>query len=202
MKNGFARRAVWFSGIIGGCAVLWLGVGLLQKTNSPFLTPQSDVIVTSSATNGDVVVRNESAGYRITVPTTWRLERSKGSGLTLYPGPIADAPFPSCKIEISAFVNASSTDISSWLQTYSRRDPTVDVVESSRETAFVHGAASIVWHGAMDGVSTTLAYIATGTTVYEIAPSAIVGAGDDPSLHDQCKSAFLTVLKDFVPTKK
>ena len=164
--------------------------------------PKPDAIATSSVADGNILIRNETAGYRITIPGTWYLEKSAGSGVAVYPDhDTASSSAPECKIEISMLMNPSSTEISSWLTAYLRRDPTTDIIESAREKVSVNGASAMIWVGDMNGVSTTLGYVASGTEVYEIAPSVILGTGDGFLSGTRCANAFRIVFDSFTLTK-
>ena len=196
-------RTMWFVAAIMGCAVLWFCTDLPWRGNVLLPEPKPDAIATSSAVNGNILIRNETAGYRVTIPETWYLEKSAGSGMAIYSDRGAtDLSAPECKVEISMFTNASAVDISSWLMAYLRRDPTIDIIESSREVVPANGASEMVWSGTLNGVSTTLGYIASGTAVYEIAPSVIAKVGDGLAPDMQCMNAFRSVLSSFTITKK
>ena len=192
----------WFVAVIIGCVILWFVADLSWQKNVVFSKPKPDAIATSSVADGNILIRNETAGYRITVPETWYLEKSAGSGMTIYPDRATTSSSSlGCKIEISMFTNAVGTDISSWLTTYLHRDPTADILESSREKISVHSVPAMIWNGDMNGVSTTLGYIASGTKVYEIAPSVISGAGDGLSSDKQCANDLRIVFDGFTLTK-
>jgi hypothetical protein len=166
-----------------------------EKTGLPVLHP--DTIVTSTAKNGTVRIDNRSAGYTVTIPRDWYLERSAGSGITLYPHYTGtDKTLPACKMEISVLQNADRKDLTDWLTIYLHGDPTVSVVEMSRVAMTADGATAIVWSGMLNDIGTMLAYVATGTVVYEIAPSAVLAAnGISPS--ENCQDLLPDILKNF-----
>ena len=170
-----------------------------EKTGLPVLRP--DTIVTSTAKNGTVRIDNESAGYTVVIPRDWYLEKSAGTGMTLYPHYAGtDKTLPACKVEISVLQNANRKDIADWLTIYLHSDPTASVLETSRVAMTVDGATAIVWSGTLNDIETTLAYMATGTDVYEIAPSAILAA-NGISLSKNCKDLLPDILKNFQFTK-
>ncbi len=174
------------------CAILFFGTRLSwRKTRLP--TPHPDAITTSTATDKDVSIQNKTGGYAITVPQNWYLEKSAGSGVTVYPDyPAAGEAQPDCKIEISVLSNPARRNLSDWLGAYLRRDPTADILEVARSTTTVGGAPTIIWDGVVNGVFSKLAYIATGTKILEIAPSAVAGGNSRTS---SCNDVLQNVLK-------
>jgi hypothetical protein len=198
MNKKITIWAVWAAIVLAGCAIIFFIVGFLRKENVSLPAPRSDVIVTSTVSLGNILIKNETAGYAILIPQNWYLEKSKGSGATVYPnyGGTSTAA-PRCKIEISALRNPDHKDLASWLTAYLRSDPTADVSEISQTTTTVGGAPAIIWHGALNEVGTTLAYIAAGTTVYELAPSVIAVGGGGASLSADCENNLSIVLKNF-----
>ncbi len=180
--------------VIVGCIILFFLAGLSWKGKTNLPEPRPDVIVTTAVTKEDVLVKNETAGYAVVTPRDWYLEKSAGSGVTIYPNYDATGKMPpGCKIEISALSNPGRKDLANWFAAYLRSDPTVDVSETSRTTTTVSGAPAIIWRGILNGITTTLAYVATGTAVYEFAPSSSNGA----SISVGCEGALKTILKNF-----
>jgi hypothetical protein len=126
------------------------------------------------------------------------LEKSAGTGMTVYPGGDANGKAPAyCKIEISDLSNPSRTDLPVWLTTYLHRDPTADISGSVRAVMVAAGIQAFLWNGFWNGVSTTLAYVATGTAVYEIAPSAIAVKANGTPVDADCARFLRTVLSNF-----
>lgn len=183
---------------IMGCAVLLLSY-LPWRGNASLPQPRPDTIATSSAGQGNILIKNGSAGYSITVPETWYLEHGAGSGMTIYPDYDAalSAVSADCKIEIAVVADSAGADLSLWLTGYLHRDPTADIEEISRTAISVADAPAILWTGVLNGVLTTLAYVASGGRTYEIAPSIIAGAGSSSSLHGLCVDNLPVVLQNF-----
>jgi hypothetical protein len=201
MGQKFVVQAIWFFAIISVCAILFWATGPSWRRNSLLPQPRPDIIATSSAAQGEIFIQNKSAGYGIVVPRAWHLEKNAGSGVTVYPDHDGTSTSPDCKIEISAFAVPGGTNLSLWLAAYLHQDPTADIVEMSRIATSVQGAPAILWTGVLNGILTTLAYVASGTEMYEIAPSVVLKAGETPS-HEPCKNAFRTILGSFVFSKQ
>lgn len=186
-----------FAAAVAGCGILFFAARLPWKGSMRLPAPRPDVIATSSAPGEMVLMRNKTAGYAMVIPRTWYLEKSEGSGVGVYPDYDAAGKIPpDCKIEISTLSNQSRASLADWLAAYFHADPTADVREISRATMTVSGAPAVVWTGLLDGISSTLAYVATGTKVYEIAPSWISGSphgAADPG----CEHALGIIMKTF-----
>jgi hypothetical protein len=186
--------------LVTGCAAWFFMVRLLSdEKTSPRLHP--DAIATSTAENGKLRIENKSAGYVVTIPQDWYLEKSAGSGVTLYPHYAGtNEKTPACKVEISALQNAARKDLVDWLVAYLHSDPTASVVETSRMVKTVDGATAIFWSGTLNDIETTLAYVATGTIVYEIAPSVVLEK-NSASLGVECADVLSDILKNFQFTR-
>ncbi|MGB7957850.1 MAG: hypothetical protein WCF77_03370 [Minisyncoccia bacterium] len=196
MKKKMMGWAVWLVGAIMACAVLLFAGRLSWEMRTKLPEPRPDIIATSTTSDETVLIENRTAGYVIAVPQDWYLEKSAGSGLSVYPDYDATGKVPpDCKIEISVLANPDREDPAGWLTGYFHEDPTADVSEIARTTTTVDGAPGIIWKGVLNDVPATLAYIATGTKVYEIAPETIAGAEGD------CQNAFKSVLETFHFTK-
>jgi hypothetical protein len=107
-------------------------------------------------------------------------------------------------MEISALQNPGNADLDDWLTDYLHADPTADVVESSRMPSTVSGHPAVTWVGALNGVSTTLAYVSREDgLLYEIAPSVIQnvaaasGIVAGASSVAQCSAAFQSLMSSF-----
>jgi hypothetical protein len=184
--------------VIGTACVILSHVRFSWNDREKLPAPRPDAVATSTAPNGNILVKNKTAGYAVTVPQDWYFEESAGSGVTVYPDYDAagKAP-PACKIEISAMPNPARLGLADWLAAYLRKDPTADVSEISRTAIAIGGAPGIMWSGALNGISSTLAYAATGTDVYEIAPSAIAPSGNIAPFPADCSGALQTIIENF-----
>jgi len=189
MKKKIIVGAIYLAGVALVCVALFFAADVSREGKIKPPMPQPDTVVTSTLPNEMVYADNKTAGYAIAIPKNWYLERSAGSGVTVYPK--AD-----CKIEISKLANPDQKNLADWLTKYLHADPTADVSEISRATTTVGGAPAIIWIGALNGVSSTLAYVAADGSVIEIAPSIIAASGSAPSNID-CGSAFQTILHNF-----
>lgn len=186
-----------FGVAVAMCAILFFVAKLSWTGNAKLPAPQPDKIATSTASDDTLLIKNETAGYAITVPRNWYLEKGSGSGMTVYPDyDAAHKTPPYCKIEISALLNSSRAELPDWLAAYFHRDPTADILEISRTTTTISGVMAIVWHGVLNGVSSTLAYVATGTAVYEIAPSTIMET-NGAAVSANCMDNFENVVRNF-----
>jgi hypothetical protein len=187
----------WVAVVGATCAIFFFGGVLSWKGKTKLPAPRPDAIETSAASNTTMLIANKTAGYTLTVPQNWYLEKSSGSGVVVYPDYDAAGKMPpDCKIEISTLPDPDSKGLADWLTAYLHEDPTADVTEVSRTTGTVSGVPMIVWRGALNGVSSTLAYVATGTKVYEIAPSRI--APDTGGTADaDCANVLQTLLANF-----
>jgi hypothetical protein len=150
----------------------------------------TDDISVVAAGNGDEVVVNTTAGYYVTVPSDWYVEKSVGSGLTVYPDYDPErGELPDCKLEVSLDSRGSGNkeDLNAWVTRRLHADPTTDMSEISRVSSvvgFEPTSSAVEWRGDLNGVTTTLVYAAMpddgrggDTNVLEIAPSALSGAG-------------------------
>jgi hypothetical protein len=198
---------IWVVVLVIAIAAVWfLFFSKMSAKPSPLVvTPSSDAITTQSLTHGNVLIANATARYGLIVPTTWYLEKKAGGGITLYPDydPAKKIP-PACKMEISALQNPGNADLDDWLTDYLHADPTADVVESSRMPSTVSGHPAVTWVGALNGVSTTLAYVSREDgLLYEIAPSVIQnvaaasGIVAGASSVAQCSAAFQSLMSSF-----
>jgi hypothetical protein len=197
MKKKTMVCAVCLLVLVAACAILFFSGKLSWGGRSGLPAPWPDAIATGTVSASAVFIEDKTAGYAITVPKGWYLEKSSGSGMTIYPDyDAAGKKQPDCKMEISTLPNPDRKNITDWLSAYLRGDPTADIFERGRATTTVGGAPAIIWDGALNGISSTLAYIATGTEVYEIAPS-MTYAGELGSADIDCKNALRTILKNF-----
>ena len=197
MNKKIMVRAVWFVVVLVVCAGVFLWLGFDQNKNSNLPAPRPDAISTSTVSDENIRIENKTAGYAITVPRNWYLEKSAGSGVTVYPDyDVAEKTSSNCKIEISALANPDKKEISDWLVAYFAGGGN-DVQETSEEAAQIPAGDAVIWRGVLNEVSTTLAYAATGTAVYEFAPSVIAAAGNGAPLSADCESALMVVLKNF-----
>jgi hypothetical protein len=60
----------------------------------------------------------------------------------------------------------------------------------------VNGMSAIAWNGALNGTLTSLAYVATGTNVYEIAPS-LISEKKNGSMDVGCENVLQVILANF-----
>jgi hypothetical protein len=188
---------VWFASVAMGCVILFSIAGLSWKGTTKLPVPRPDAIVTSTASENNVSIENKTAGYAIVVPRKWYLENSAGSGVSVYPDyDAANKTPPDCKVEISVLSNSAHEDFADWLAAHLRSDPMADVLEISRITTTVSGVPAIIWSGVTNNVSSTLAYIAAGAEVYEIAPSVITEK-NGPIGDARCADALRTILNNF-----
>jgi len=178
---GVAVIKIW-SGSAGG-----LGRPAAPKPDAISVTPAEGGASTGLGVGGagDKIVENKTAGYYFAMPAGWYLEKNAGAGVTVYPDydPVAmPSSSPACKIEISAFAIAAGDDfnLDDWITGDLHADPTAGVAEDSRTTIEVDGQLGVEWQGTMNGVTTTLDYVAspTGAEVFEIAPSTLSEASD------------------------
>lgn len=198
MNKKIIVLAFWFVVAVAGCLIPFFSMKLSWKGKMKLPAPRPDVIATSTAPNKTVFIENKTAGYTITVPWNWYLEKSAGSGMIVYPNYDATSKTPpDCKIEISALSNPGREVLADWLTAYFHEDPTADVSKISRTATTIGGASAIVWSGMLNSVFSTLAYVATSTMVYEIAPSAIAASGDGAPIGADCESALRTVFNNF-----
>jgi hypothetical protein len=197
MNKKIITRAVWFVAVLVVCAGVFLWLGIAQNKNNRLPAPRPDAIATSTTTDGSVRIENKTAGYAMTVPQNWYLEKSAGSGITVYPDHDATSKTPpDCKIEVSKFSNPDRREISDWLAGYFTRGGS-DTQEISEEAVPTPAGDAVIWRGVLNDVSTTLAYITSGTVVYELAPSIIMGAGSNVTTDADCGAALDTILKNF-----
>jgi hypothetical protein len=194
--------AVGFSSAaVAACVILFFTMKLSWRESMKLPAPRPDTIATRSAHGGDVFIENETAGYAITIPRDWYLEKSSGSGMAVYPDYDASGKTePACKMEISILPNPDRKNLADWLTAYLHEDPTADVSETSRTATTTYGAPAIVWRGVQNGAAAMLAYVANGTTVCEIAPSAILGTAG-PAADTDCEGALENILENFQFTK-
>jgi hypothetical protein len=195
------KTIVWiFCFVIAGamCAILFFAGGLSWKEKMKLPAPRPDVVVTITAPQGTVLIENKTAGYAITVPRDWYLEKNAGNGITVYPNyDIVGHNGPDCKIEIATLSDPGGAALlSAWLTAYLHRDPTADISETSRTEMIVNGMSAIAWNGALNGTLTSLAYVATGTNVYEIAPS-LISEKKNGSMDIGCENVLQVILANF-----
>jgi hypothetical protein len=174
------------------CAGVFLWLGIAQNKNAKFPALRPDAIATSTAANGNIRIENKTAGYAVTVPQNWYLEKSAGTGMTIYPDYDATSGTrPNCKMEISALTNPGKKEISDWLAGYFMTGGS-DAQEISEEATPTPAGDAVIWHGTLNDIPTTLAYVSSGTVVYEFAPSVIGGTAIDTN----CESVLGTVLEN------
>jgi hypothetical protein len=131
-------------------------------------------------------------GYAFSVPTSWSIEMTSSDTIAVHPD--ASSSIASCKVEVSAFSYASSTDTADWISRRIGADPSVSVAQRSSEDVSVSGGSGVKWTGTIDGIPTTLVYLFGDHHAYEIAPSAI-GEGADGA--PQCGDMLQTLLSAF-----
>lgn len=132
-----------------------------------------DAASVSPLPDGDQVVTNAAGGYSFSVPANWYVEKNTGTDLTIYPDydPKSGTP-PECKIETSNLVRDAG-DLNAWITKYLHADPTAEVSEISRSPIKVGGSSAIEWRGVLNGVTTTLVYVAMPDGILELAPSTL-----------------------------
>lgn len=144
--------------------------------------------------DGSHFVSDKTGGYSFVLPPSWYLENKKGSGVAVYPDYRPEASSsPECKIEVSLFRDIPAADMDHWLAAHLSEDPTIAVAEISSEGLSVSGAdAALEWKGTMDGVATTLAYVAAEGNIYEIAPSVLdIRKADGNAVCDAALTQFI-----------
>ena len=194
MNKKYIVHGIVFVGMLAAGGFAFFALYHAGKNTLKLPAPRPDTIVAKAMTGTTVQIENKTAGYAVTVPKNWYLEKSAGSGMAVYARHDGAAALPpTCKIEISTFSNPTQEDLGGWLSAYMRRDPTMDVVEASRETTMVGGAPAMIWKGALNRVSSTLVYVTKGTNIYELAASAMLGATGNAD----CEDALKIVLKNF-----
>jgi hypothetical protein len=132
-------------------------------------------------------------GYSLGVPADWRVEQNGKDAVAAYPDKVAVATTstPTCKIEMSVFPYAPSTNVADWISGRIGADPSIAVVERSSEDVAVNGGTGVKWNGLIDGVPTTLVYAFSDDHAYEIAPSVI---NETSSGNAQCDDALNTFV--------
>jgi hypothetical protein len=194
------KDLLWFLGIVvfgtllSSGLLFFFGSVIGRPRTPPVLRP--DAITTSTTSLGNIFIEDKTGGYAIAIPRDWHLEKRSDSGVAVYAAPDAHAAYP-CKIEISKLENPSRQNIKTWLREYLRSDPTSDIQESSLDPVTVAESPAIVWTGTLNGVSSTLAYVATGTVVYEFAPSAVAASGSGEAIGTACVDALGETLRTF-----
>lgn len=193
------KDIIWFLSILAVGTALWVELSFFFGDTTAGSRRSSDMrpdaIATSTTSLGNIAIENRTGGYALAVPSDWRLENSSGSGLAVYvAGHVMEGV---CKIEIAELQNPYRQDLSMWLEGYLRADPTTEVTELSRDEIVIAGSRAIIWAGALNGVSSTLAYIATGTSVYEVAPSVVAASGTGGPVADACGDALGKILTTF-----
>ncbi len=128
-------------------------------------------------------------GYSFSVPASWNIERTASDTIALHPA--ASSQDAACKIEVSAFPFAPSTDVAGWIGARIGADPSVSVAERSSENVSVSGGAGVKWIGTIDDIPTTLVYLFGDGHAYEIAPSVI---GEGVSGNAQCDDMLGSLL--------
>jgi hypothetical protein len=222
MKKDIFSYFTWLGAVIAVMVLLFWFFGLrnaprpmaLQETQdggephnvaAPLATTTDDSVVSdtmadntadtvdSIPSSSNRMVLNALAHYRTTVPINWYVEKSGPTGIALYPDyDPQSGNQPRCKIEISALPNGSNLMLGDWLAAELHQDPTADIAEASQSPSHVADRNAIVWAGALNGVSTTLTYVAGDGLVYEFAPSGIKGS--------DCQDELETVLTNFIIT--
>ena len=109
-------------------------------------------------------------------------------------------PASFCKIAISALPNQEAAPLDRWLVSYLRQDPTVDIAGAVQTGTQVSGRDAILWNGTLNGVSTTLAYVAGDGLVYEIAPSVVADPAATVISEDACNDSFEMILTNLIIT--
>jgi hypothetical protein len=222
-KNIFSYLAWLVVAIVVAIVLFWLfGLRVSPREVQNVQVNNDDLPSGSVASSGERTIENGAAHYRLTAPVNWYVEKNGGTGLALYPdyapkaastpsmnsglpqkirvatgSPQAGAQ-PECKIEISALPNKSNLMLGDWLVGYLHQDPTVEIIETSQSAVRVSGRDAISWTGALNGISTTLAYVAGDGMVYEFAPSMIATSDTGQAARkNTCQDSLETVLKKF-----
>ncbi len=179
----------------GMIVLVALGVADLAARNTPRIPSlRPDIVATSTTSKGNIFVENRTEGYALAVPSDWRTEMGAAGGLIFHASSSVAAS--DCKIEISRMENPGGKSVAAWLTDHLYEDPTTDVVETNVVPMDVGGAAGIVWEGTLNGVSSTAAYVASGTAVFEIAPSMVAPPGVHPEVM-WCRGAMSGILRSF-----
>ena len=168
--------------------------GLFAKKMPTIPSLRPDTIAISTTSKGNVFVENGTEGYALAISPSWRTEAGAGGGLAIYASSsdgVAD-----CKIEISRMDNPGRKDIAAWLTDHLYEDPTTEVIETNVVPVDIGGAPGVVWEGILNGISSTAAYAASGTVVFEIAPSMIAARGATPDVV-RCRDTLSRIMKSF-----
>jgi hypothetical protein len=162
-----------------------------------------------SADVGETVT-NAAGGYSFAVPSTWYVEKNDVSGVVVYPDyDPSGSVSPDCKIEVSkldgTIPNNSTTSgelpisaLNSFVTSDLHADPTVDISEMSRLDTRVGGAPAVRWEGNINDAATTLVYVLSRGSVFEIVPSdldAEAAAANDESGYSDCNLMLAAVLE-------
>lgn len=180
--------------LVAGAAVILLTAVFLWRpgTHHPMVSQnKSDGVSVAVLPSGEHEARALHAGYQFVVPTDWRVEPIGGESVAVYPlgdsAGVSDGTdvlaAPRCKLELSAFPNASGTPLVAWISAHLHEDPTVTVARSSLETRMVADVPAIEWAGTVDDREVVLVYVANNSQIYEIAPSSLDATDVSP---DHC----------------
>ncbi len=194
------KDLIWFLGIVVIGTALCIGLlfffGRGATRARIFSLMRPDVVTTSTTSLGNIFLEDKTDGYTVAIPSDWHLEQSSGAGIAVYAAPDSRGTYP-CKIEISELRNPSRQELVTWLESYLRADPTAEVREFSRNQVTIARSSAIAWPGILNGISSTLAYVATGTAVYEFAPSVVVASGSGAAIGTACVDALGRMLATF-----
>lgn len=165
-----------------------------QKQSAQTNQPKPDEIVIIKLPNGDQLVENKTQEYSATIPDNWYVEKDN-FGTVVYSNynPEDKNLLPSCKIETSILPNNNGFNLSQWINEYLHQDPTISVQSISTQPINVAGHQAIKWTGKIDGISTILVYINSGSKIYEIAPSST----DNKDVITECGNAIDSYLSNF-----
>jgi hypothetical protein len=164
---------VWLVGLVVVVSLGWIIMRRIsvQHHDDASRLGTSDIMVTRDA-HGGQNVSAVSAGYRIAVPARWTVEPIGAEDVAVYPLDSASSS-PRCKLQFSVFDNAGHQLLEDWIAGHFQEDPTIVIRQTSLEAVALPDAHALRWTGLMDGVKTTLVYIASGNKIYEIAPSSV-----------------------------
>jgi hypothetical protein len=171
------------------------GAGPMVAAQEPGADAQPDADVSpddfasGTATAAVPMQTLSNDGYALRVPASWNIERTATGTIAVHPD--AASPVAACKIEISAFPFTAGTYVADWIGHRIGADPSLSVAERSSEDVSVKGGTGVKWIGTIDDVPTTLVYLFSGSTAYEIAPSVI---GGDANGNARCGDMLGTLL--------
>jgi hypothetical protein len=160
-----------------------------DQNSGQTMSPSDSDLVSPMSNGDDEIVASTQGDYYFSMPSNWYAEKNTEANTTVYPdyAPQSGAA-PDCKIEISQIATSSllsslnnadsARSLDRWVTAYLHADPTASVEESSRVQLQVGSNPAIEWFGSLNGVTTTLVYVAMPNNVLELAPSSLAPAGD------------------------